>query len=419
MPSKPQAKEELIKVGKEYYTGKQLSTLYTKLKKDFDAAKSKRVCVCCNKMKPDEEFYEAFNPVLEAGYIPFCKDCIDDILYRKDSFGNRHDPTLASLLQALTYLNKPFYSDVYEECLQEAEGEFTQADFGKIYIRKITKQKYEGFTFADGDNIQTNKPIYKDVKELSQEDQEQLLSDMEDTIDILGFDPFEEEDAGDKRFLYSTFLSLADTGNNDEGNKMRAQSCVPIVRAFLQVQKIDNNIQDIMAHPRSLENDTKLLDKYANIKSTLQNGIVKLAETNLISEKNNKATSKGQGSWTNKLKKMKDLHFRAAENNRFSLMTCQGMQQVADISAQSIIKAIKLQDNEYSEMLADQTRTIFELRNDLDFQTEVSRLLLRENYDLKEILANNNINIDKNLIDLSELLFSSEEGDDSDAEVDS
>ena len=100
-------------------------------------------------------------------------------------------------------------------------------------------------------------------------------------------------------------------------------------------------------------------------------------------------------------------------------MTCQGMQQVADISAQSILKAIKLQDNEYSEMLADQTKTIMELRNDLDFQAEMSRLLLRENYDLKDILQKNNINIDKNLINLSELLFSSEEGDDSDAEVDS
>ena len=150
----------------------------------------------------------------------------------------------------------------------------------------------------------------------------------------------------------------------------------------------------------------------------MQASIVKLAETNLISEKNNKATAKGQGSWTNKLKKMKDMHFRAAENNRFSIMTCQGMQQVADISAQSIIKAIKLQDNEWSEMLADQTQQILALREDLDFTNEAMRLLLRENYDLKELLEKNHIPIQQNLINLSELLFSSERSDD-DGEMDS
>ena len=419
MPSKPQTPSKAVKVGSDAYTPREAANLIRKLQKEVETYKHHLRCPACGKYKREDQYYTSYNPLYETGVIPICKECLDKVIYREDQFGKLHAPTKESLITALCYMNKPFYEDLYMQCIEEADKPDFKLDFAKAYIKKINTANYTGKLFSNSDMLNGATIIYKDIKELPDEQAEQLASDMKDTIDILGFDPFVEEDAGDKQFLYSTFLSLADNGTNEEGNKMRAQSCVPIVRNFLQVQKIDDKIQDVLSHPKDPIKDIQLISKYSDAKSSLQASIVKLAETNLISEKNNKATSKGQGSWTNKLKKLKDLRFRAAENNRFSIMTCQGMQQVADISAQSILKALKLQDNEYSEMLAEQTQKILALKEDLDFTNEAMRLLLRENYDLKELLESNHIPISQNLINLSELLFSSEQGDEQNAEMDS
>lgn len=419
MPTKPQTKESTVRYNNTYYTASELLTLLKKSEKELNDIKGKVRCPVCNEFKSHSAFYKANNMTYKSNVAPICKDCLSKILYREDQFGRLHEPTKDSLVKSLVYLNKPFYSDVYQACLRDAESKNSETDFAKEYLKKITRPKYADQTFGNSDLIGGANIVYKEAKDLDDEEQRQLLQDMADTIDILGFDPFAEEDEGDKRFLYATFLSLADTGTNEEGNKMRAQSCVPIVRNFLQVQKMDDRIQDILAHPHDPAKDIQLINKYSDVKASLHNSIVKLAETNLISEKNNKATSKGQGTWTNKLKKLKNLQFRAAENNRFSIMTCQGMQQVADISAQSIIRAIKLQDNDYSEMLAEQTQKIISLQEDLDFTNEAMRILLRENFDLKELLQTNGIEINGNLVDLTTLLYSSDKGDDSDGKMDS
>lgn len=418
MPAKP----PVVKGGAEYdgnfLTTRELLNLVKARDRELKVYENKYQCSVCGKFKAASDYYKYEGSIYKDGVPPICKECTHDILYRKDEIGKLHEPTKDSLIMALLYLNKPFYNDLYQKCLDDSESKTSKRDFGKSYLSKITRPKYNGQTFYNSDMLKASKAI-KEFSRLSEEEQEQLNQDITDTIDILGFDPFEEEAEGDKRFLYATFLSLADTGTNEEGNKMRAQSCVPIVRNFLQVQKMDDRIQDILAHPHDPVKDIQLINKYSETKSTLQSSIVRLAETNLISEKNNKSQTKGQGSWTNKLKKLKSLQFRAAENNRFSIMTCQGMQQVADISAQSILKAIKLQDNEYSEMLADQTKKIIELQEDLDFTNEAMRILLRENFDLKELLHTNGIDIGDNLVNLTNLLYSSDEGDDEDAKVDS
>ena len=80
------------------------------------------------------------------------------------------------------------------------------------------------------------------------------------------------------------------------------------------------------------------------------------------------------------------MNLRAAEVNGFDIGTCRGMRQVADISNQSILNKIKLDENDYSEMLAEQRVLLQKYIELAEEREEQARILLRENVDLKEYL---------------------------------
>ena len=111
----------------------------------------------------------------------------------------------------------------------------------------------------------------------------------------------------------------------------------------------------------------------------------------------------GENTWTGKIKKIKDLNLREGEINGFDIATCKGMQQVMDMSNASIIKQLRLDESEYSDMIAEQREMITQLQSDLNNYKEISRILLRENIDLKDFLEEKNISIDEDLVDLNDL----------------
>ena len=69
------------------------------------------------------------------------------------------------------------------------------------------------------------------------------------------------------------------------------------------------------------------------------------------------------------------------------------MQQVADISNASIMKQIRLDENDYNDMLAQQRELITELQKVADKNEETARVLLRENLDLKAYIKEKGLDI--------------------------
>ena len=85
------------------------------------------------------------------------------------------------------------------------------------------------------------------------------------------------------------------------------------------------------------------------------------------------------------------------------------------------MKTLALDESEWSDMVAEQRQKIVDLQRDLDKYIEISRILLRENLDIKDYLKDKNISLDMNLVDLNDLFscFSeqaSDESDDSESE---
>jgi hypothetical protein len=85
------------------------------------------------------------------------------------------------------------------------------------------------------------------------------------------------------------------------------------------------------------------------------------------------------------------------------------MQQVADISMAAILKELHLDESEYADMLANQTKMIDKLNKEIAYSKEIARVLLRENIDLRDIIEDQGIAEGYQFIDLDSLLFSVDE----------
>ena len=268
------------------------------------------------------------------------------------------------------------------------------------------------------------KIIYEDEKTTEdvikgREDQDtysSFVKNKNDVVRLLGYDPFEKEAISDQPFLYSQLLGLLDSSEDANDDMMRTASAISIVRAFLQQSKIDNAISTYMSDIRKLQNNSATIKSLQQSKKDLTSIIKDLAAESCISLKNNKNAKKGENTWTGKIKKIKDMNLREGEVNGFDLATCRGMQQVMDMSNASILKALRLDESEWSDMVAEQRQMITNLRSDLDNYKEISRILLRENIDLKDYMEEEGLIKPEDLVDLNELYscFSSIEEDEED-----
>jgi hypothetical protein len=223
----------------------------------------------------------------------------------------------------------------------------------------------------------------------SQEVSNEFEKNRKDVIKLLGYDPFEGEKLEDQPLLYSQLLGYLDLGGDNE-DMMRTSSAITIVRGFSQQAKIDDKIAKAMTNSTINTSELKqLLDSKKNLSSTIAN----LAEQSCLSLKHSKNASKGENTFTGIVKKLKEMNLRAAEVNAFDIGTCEGMRQVADISNASIMKQIRLDENDYSEMLIKQREMITKLQEKAEQNEEVARILLRENIDLKKYFEELGIDI--------------------------
>lgn len=131
--------------------------------------------------------------------------------------------------------------------------------------------------------------------------------------------------------------------------------------------------------------------------------ITQLAAESCLSLKNSKHSTKGENTWTGKIRKIKDLNLREGEVNGFDIATSKAMRQVMDASNKSIIHELKCDDSEWASMVADQRNMIYEIDNELSDYKEIARILLRENIDLKDFLRDKDVKYDGKLVDLDEL----------------
>ena len=361
------------------------------------------VCPHCGELKKRTSFYVSSDPAVSIGVAFPCKECVEKIArsYSPKS-GKFGDVTLSSLKNALCYLDKPFLQVLYDASYKEVHDESLERNKTNLwaaYIRNVQIKQYKTMRWKDGDfesSHSDEKVSGASVDEYIAPDvAEELERNRKDVVRLVGYDPFEKEQLEDKPLLYAQTVGYLDmSGNNDDA--MRTSSVITIVRGFLQIQKLDDMIAQAMINAAKTGSSGEI-KAYLDAKQKISSTISQLAEQNCISLKHNKNNTKGENTWTGKVRIMKEMNLREAEVNIFDAETATGLAQVADISNASILKQISLDENDYVQMLTEQKKMIEDLNKKANEAIEKARILLRENIDLKKLLADNGVDISEQL----------------------
>ena len=405
-------------------TAVQAREKVTELQEKLDKFEGTSFCLKCKTHKDREKgFYINTDPMYgETTCTPICRECARKIALRVDKNGEEHEPTKESVITALKYLQKPFLNTVWNASVQESENLIAgkvKSNVWTAYIKNIQMVNYVGMNFFDSD-FYKEKVVYDDEKNetevvdthMGQDTYDSYIKNKEDVVRLLSYDPFEKEDIADQPFLYSQLLGLLDSSEDENEDMMRTSSAISIVRGFLQQAKIDDTVSKLMCDISKIESNSATIKSLQESKAKITSVITSLAQDSCISLKHNKNAKKGENTWTGKIKKIKELNLREGEVNGFDMETCKAMRQVMDLSNASIMKTLNLDESEWSDMVAEQRKMIGDLQYQLDKYIEISRILLRENLDIKDYLKDKNVTLDMNLVNLNDLYSCFSEPDD-------
>ena len=386
--------------------------------KKTPTSEKKYLCPYCNKEKKESEFYMSTDPLVLTGRTSMCKECARKIARNWDENKQEYgDCTKASIQEALERLDKPWVESLWEssyhEVYDESKKKGRKESVWDAYIKNIGMTQYKTMRWRDGDLFNTYVEDARQIADIeaaksnnaqmlanSREVNEEFEKNKRDVIRLLGYDPFEGEKLEDQPLLYSQLIGYLDVSGEGNDDMMRTSSAITIVRGFLQNAKIDDRLAKAMANSNANTAEIKaLLDS----KQKLSSNISQLAEQSCLSLKHNKNASKGENTWTGKIKKLKELNLREAEVNGFDINTCRGMQQVLEMSDASIMKQLALDESEWSDMVAEQRESLIKIQNERDVYREINRILLRENIDLRDTLQENDLLDPDNLQDLKGL----------------
>lgn len=375
----------------------------------------KYLCPYCGEMKGKADFYTSSDPMIKTGLTVMCKDCARNIARNYDErTGDYGDCTRSSVQDALERLDKPFLEKVWYSVTTELNtksGSGMSKDVWSLYMTRISVPQYKMLRWRDGDvfaSFRGEETEYTEGLESAditrnQQIREEYHKNRDDVIRLIGYDPFLNEAERDKPLLYSQLLGFLDTGGDSNDDMMRISSAISIVRGFLQIEKIDDMIADFMKDPLKAANNVGTIKSLQDMKKNVNSTITNLAAESCLSLKNNKNATKGENTWTGKIKKLKELNLREAEVNGFDIGTCRGMQQVLEMSDASIMRQLNLDESEWSDMVAEQRQTLIKVQNERDVYKEINRILLRENLDLRDTLEEKGLLDKNNLKNLKEV----------------
>lgn len=383
-------------------TSAQLRLQNQELKEQLDKFNSYGYCYMCDRHKSKDKFYVSTDPAIKSGITPICKECARKIAMRVDKNGIEHEATKDSVKLALRYLNKPYLESVWNASVQEAENLTagkTKTSPYTAYTKNIAMVNYIGMTYADSDMFKVA-VIYDDEKtvqncEANKDIVDSFEQNKKDAIRLLGYDPFVKESVSDQPFLYSNLVGYLDASEDANEDRMRLSSIIEIVKGFNHIEKLNDIIANLMNDVQNIERNISTIKNLEDTKTKITSSVLNLAKDNGISLKHSVNASKGENTWTGKVRKMKEMNLRDQEVNLYDTEYSAGLAQVADISNASILKQIRLDENDTAEMLIQQRDLINKYKKIADEYEEKARILLRENIDLKALLKDNGITIEE------------------------
>ena len=361
----------------------------------------KFLCYCCGETKPRSKFYTSTDPFNSVKLICYCKDCLEKIARNyNNNYKQFGDVTKTSLMAACERADVPYIETLWESSYNEVNDpslKKPKTNVWAAYIKNVKMPQYNGLRWRDGDNFKDGALVASDTEDkiastMTPEVLDEYKTNRKDLIRLIGYDPFANYPVEqDLPVLYAQIISFIDEETKNDGMKMNA--VIQIVQAFNQIQKLNDAINELLADTKKLNNNNGIIKQHSDTISKLLSGANALAKDNGISVNHNNSKSKGQNTLTGKMKELDLIGFRDAKINMYDIDYCQGMRQVAEISAKAQVDQIGFDENVMLEISNIRRELVDDLQKQRDKAVERARLLLVENKDLKEFLK------DKGLID--------------------
>lgn len=333
-------------------------------------------------------FYSSNSILAVNGKATICKKCIKE----KIDYNN-----IQTIYDMLMTLDIPFIYDVW--IIAEKSPKDT---FGK-YISLIGSlpqnsgcTSYKQSVFEPKGELAKKYVEEKRIEKQGMPDDEYLefklnyKKNKDDTIRLLGYDPFEAENENDKPNMYAKLTNMINEDILQDGLKTGA------IISIIKSQNQENKINDLITY---LSSDTKsLLDNIGTIKSLtdtkekLNKSTLALAKDNKISDLYSGVKTVGQNTLTGKLKKVRELDLDEAQVNLFDIRTSMGMYQVAKLSAQAQMETLVFGDDDLIDMVKFQ-------RGQLDYYDKEYQSLKEENRRLRVLCRANQIDYKDEIIE--------------------
>ena len=374
-----------------------------RLEEKVDSLKNGAWCYMCDTHKSRDKFYVSTDPLNKSGLTPICKDCAKKIALKIGKDKVEREPDKDSVILALKYLDKPFLNDLWDASVLEADNLASgrvKSNPWNAYIKNVAMGQYNCKTFSDSDFYDSKKDENNDNLDdtsnsfsVNKDLLDTFTQNKKDVIRLLGYDPFEKEQPGDQPYLYASLIGYLDSSEDANEDRLKTSSSIEIVKSFSHIEKINDVITSLMSDVKNMEKNISTIKNLEDTKNKITSSVLNLAKDNGISLKHSVNASKGENTWTGKVRKMKEMNLSEAETNLYNIEYSAGLQQVAEISDAAILKQIRLDENDYNDMIIQQREMINKYKKKSDESEEKSRILLKENYDLKSLLKDNNIDL--------------------------
>lgn len=360
----------------------------------FDKPRKQAVCDCCTTTRTIEEFpYVSGADIYVVGEngrrrATFCMYCCVKFCERmEEKYGNQYKALYRLCAFIGLYYDDALAHRVWEEDREYENGEKVSEFISpyELYIRAVQDDpRLERKSFMDEGDVPFEYIIRKQRNlSVMEEMSEQGRKDRQEIIEKFHYDPFDKEPAKDRGRLYADLITLYDDAMATD--LVRQRAAIEIVKSFYRIDVIGQTIQELQATPQSMVDNAKVLKELIDQKSKETKMVTDFSKDHGFAERYQTAKAKGAGTLSSIVRDGFENHFDKLAVNRFDIETSNAMQQVADISAQSMFNQIQLTGEDYRKMIEDQAELIRNLTSKVEELSEANRLL-REKEVKQELL---------------------------------
>lgn len=373
-------------------TVKQTEMSSLKLNEIEEFLKTRKQCSNCGKiLEITKNFYVSHSKVNKYNNrMNLCKNCLNSLVveYIQEcqdiKIGIYKTCRIVGTYFVEDVFNKSYSAVGYSPNLGVVENGL---EIWKEYIKNVNSlPQYKGKSFDEGQQlnleVKEDKAVnINEIDELTLEKELEFQRNKADIIKILGYYPFEGEDAQD--LLCGQLITfLGDEDIKDDAIKLNA--IISIIRTQRAVDILSKSLADKTRDLTRLDDQLGSIKQMSAIQKDLSKTILDTAKDNKLTDLWSGKKTAGANTLTGTLYKLRQINLDEAQVNLYDIRTSLGMEQVAKQSARGIIENLNWGDDASMDMIKEQRILI-----DKYYKLYIS--LKEENRKLKVICHLNNV----------------------------